>query len=265
MIIKNLLVKYQFSILLFLFCLILFLGNAASQDISHIDEIKIATPKWEAQTNEDGTGLFFEIVKRVYEPLGIKMTYTFVPWKRAQALVNHQDNDAMLCVWEEHAVQENQILPRYPLFVEFTAVIFKKGKFPSWKGIQSLNGKSAVWLRGYDYHLFKPFESIKLNKYHEVDSYDKAWLQLNLGRYDVYIDALIDLDIYIKKSKIDVSAYNKEILWGEKAYVAFSQSEKSKGLVQLYDERIQILFKTGDLEKIYKKWGVKFHPEYWKN
>lgn len=235
----------------------------ASEEIKTPLTIEIVTPQWENQTNKDGSGLFFDIIKGVYEPAGITMTYHFVPWKRAQFLVKDGHADAMLCVWKQHADEENQIIPHYPMFVEHTAVIFLKDSIKPWEGIKSIDGKSAVWLRGYDYHLFKQFNDIRFKKFHEVDSYEKAWRHMDLGRYEVYIDALIDIDIYINANAVDMNRYQKKILWGEKAYIAFSKTEKSKKFISIYDERIKTLFETGRLKQIYDTWGEKFYPEYW--
>ncbi len=78
-----------------------------------INNIQIATPQWDGQTNKDGTGLFFEIVKRIYEPEEIKVDVVFCPWKRAQSRVSSGKSDAMLCVWREHAAQQKQLIPQY--------------------------------------------------------------------------------------------------------------------------------------------------------
>lgn len=257
--------KYFLSITFFIALLLTVSTASHGNEMRSIHTIKIVTPHWENQTNTDGTGLFFEIIQSVYEPAGIKMSFKFVPWKRAQALVNDKNADAMLCVWQEHADEEHQILPRYPMFIEHTAVVFKKDKSILWDGIQTLNQKSAVWLRGYDYHHFKQLRHIEFKQFHEVDTYEMAWMHLNMDRYDVYIDALIDMDIYIRKNALDMSQYHKKILWGEKAYPAFSESDRSKKLIEIYDKQIKILFETGKLRRIYEKWDVQFFPEYWED
>ncbi|MBN2428141.1 MAG: transporter substrate-binding domain-containing protein [Deltaproteobacteria bacterium] len=238
-------------------------GNAWGAEGEKIESINVVTPQWDGQTNADGTGLFFEIVRRVYEPHGIKLTYHFVPWKRAQQMVGSSKADAMLCVWREHAREEGQLIPHFPMFVEYTGVVFKKGSIVPWQGIKSLDGKSAVWLRGYDYHTFDHFAGIHFRKWTEVDDYDRAWLLLSNDRYDVYIDALIDLDHFIASKHVDMTLYQLETLWGENAYVAFSPTEKSKVLMDVYDTEIQKLFNTGALKKIYEKWGVRFPSEAW--
>ncbi|MFW6241724.1 MAG: hypothetical protein ACOC98_14105, partial [Thermodesulfobacteriota bacterium] len=62
------------------------------------EAIHIITPEWEGQTNKDGTGLFFEIVRGACEPAGIQVVYRFAPWKRCQETVKKGKADAMLCV-----------------------------------------------------------------------------------------------------------------------------------------------------------------------
>lgn len=240
-------------------------GTAMAETVSPVTKIEIITPQWEGQTNEDGTGLFFEIIRRVYDPMGIKVVYRFAPWKRCQTTVTSKDADAMLCVWQIDAQRENQIIPHYPMYVEVTAVIFKRVSIPSWQGIHSMDLKRAVWLRGYDYHTYEPLRNIRFSKWHEVDSYENAWRQLNLDRFDVYLEALIDLEQYIKQNAIDTGLYSKEILGSEKAYISFSNSETSRELIRIFDGQILGLFRSGELEKIYQKWDQPFYPEYWED
>lgn len=225
--------------------------------------LHIVTPQWEGQTNEDGTGLFFEIIQKVYEPDGIAITYEFAPWKRARKMVSANAADAMLCVWKEDAREARQLTPRFPLFVEFTAAVFRKEGIEKWNGIESLNGKRAVWLRGYDYYDNQRLSQVQFADWLEVDDYAHAWLLLEKKRYDVYIDALIDLEHYIASQKVDMDPYQLEMLWQQNAYVAFSPVEKSKALMAIYDRRIQELFKSGALETIYHKWEARFSPEAW--
>ncbi|QTA92101.1 substrate-binding periplasmic protein [Desulfonema magnum] len=255
--------KFYFKSGLTLFLTLFLAVSAFGEKANNIKTIHIATPPWEGQTNKDGTGLFFEIVRNVYEPVGIEMTYEFVPWKRAQKMINSNEADGMLCVWQKHAQEQKQLIPNYPMFVEYTAVVFKKEKIKEWKGLETIKGKKAVWLRGYDYHTMPRLKDIKL-KWNETDIYEEAWAVLDRDRADVYIDALIDIDKYIRHNHVDMSPYKLEILWGENAYVAFGKTQRSKSLIEIYDKRITELFNSGELKKIYDKWGVRFSPDPWK-
>lgn len=226
-------------------------------------EIHIITPQWEHQTNPDGSGLFFEIIREVYQPEGIEMKWQFAPWKRSQTMVSSAKSDAMLCVWQKHAEEEGQLIPRYPMYVEHTAVVYKRDSIPAWDGIHSLDYKRAVWLRGYDYHTFDQLKSVQFGGWHEVDTHENAWRQLNLDRFDVYIDALIDIDIFIKDHQVDMSLYRKRVLWDERAYISFSDTPRSRELIRIFDRRIKELFHSGDLERIYRNWDQPFFRHYW--
>jgi hypothetical protein len=171
--------------------------------------------------------------------------------------------DAMLCVWKEHAREEGQLTPRYPLFVEYTAAVWKDGRMPDWKGIDSLDRKGAVWLRGYDYHTFSHFADISFSHWEEVDDYELAWRMLDHDRVDVYIDALIDVKKNIAGQNLDMAPYHLEILWGENAYVAFGDTKKSRELIPVFNQNMKMLFESGRLQAIFARWGATFDPSVW--
>ena len=232
---------------------------ADSRPETDIKTIRIITPQWEGQTNPDGTGLFFDIVDAVYSPVGIQMVFSFAPWKRCQAIVTQGElADAMLCVWKEHAGCNNQLIPRYPLYVEHTAVVRKKASGIVWQGIHTLDYKRAVWLRGYNYETDPHLKDIQLARWEEADSYEKAWMHLNRDHVDLYIEALIDLEHYICTNGVDRNLYEIKILWSQTSYVAFFDSARSRQMIEIYDKRIKRLIQTGELANIYKKWGQPF-------
>jgi len=57
--------------------------------------------------------------------------------------------------------------------------------------------------------------------------------------------------------------YQMELLWNEKTYMSFSNSERSKKLADIYDKRIIDLLQLGELKRIFEKWNYKFSPEAW--
>ncbi len=233
------------------------IGSAAGQDIK---SIKIVTPEWEDCTYKDGTGLFFEIVRNVYEPEGIRMEYEFVPWKRAVYIVEEKkEADAYLSRMKDR----DRLAPDYPLWVEYAAAVFRKDNIAEWKGIATLSGKTAVWIRGYDYHTEKRIADVKLKKWDEIDKSEQAWGLIEKGRYDFYIDALIDIEQYIRKNKVNTEIYGIGIIWGEPSYMIFAKTLKSEKLIEIYNRRIIELFKSGELKKIFNKWNIRFDSDAW--
>lgn len=226
--------------------------------------IDIVTPGWEGQTNEDGTGLFFEMLRAVYEPAGVEVRYRFAPWKRAQQAVRAGKADAMLCVWRVDAEEQGLLIPRFPMYVEYTAAVRKAGTLPDWKGAESLNGKRAVWLKGYDFQTLDFFADTRFAGWDEVEEFEDAWRLLNHGRADVYIDALLDIREFADGHSLDLAKdYRVEILWGENAYPAFHPSDKSRRLMRIFDDRIRQLFAGGQLRALFEKWGAVFEPRRW--
>jgi polar amino acid transport system substrate-binding protein len=157
------------------------------------------------------------------------------------------------------------LVPEYPMVVEATAAVFRKDKIPAWNGIKSLENRRAVWLRGYDFHKSRHLKDVTFRKWEEIDEYDTAWHLLEKNRTDVYLDALIDIQRYIRKYKIDMSPYRVETVGEDKGYMVFSISEKSKKLIKIYDKNIKELFKSGELRRLFERWDYPFPTaEVWK-
>lgn len=249
---RNILTLFSFTAQLAVFLLFF---PVHGQPFDNIAEIRIATPEWQNQTHSDGTGLFFDIVRSVYEPVGIKMTFDILPWERAREMVASHKADAVLCVI---LPEDGLYTPRLPLYIEHTAAVFKKDRIKEWNGLKTLKNKSAVWIRGYNYHESPYLKNINL-KWHEADTYDEAWISLTKADgADVYIDALVDIELYVKRKQMDISPYELKIIRKEKSYIGFSKTEKSKKLIEIYDKRIKDVFNSGELEKFFEKWNMEY-------
>ncbi len=244
-------------------CLIWMSGPALAGQGPAVKTIRIITPEWEGQTNGDGTGFFFDVLRAVYTPSGIQMEFTFAPWKRCQIFVNSGRADAMLAVWKNHADDQNQLTPQYPIFVEEVTAVYKKASLISWQGIHTLDYKRAVWMRGYDYHKSSAMTGIQLAFWNEVDSYEEAWRQLNLDRVDIYIETLVDLNYYIQANTINGDLYHQALLWRQNGYVAFANIPRSKLLIDVFNREILKLAASGRLAEIHRRWNLPFFEENW--
>lgn len=232
---------------------ILFAWCVQAQESIKPTTIIVATPMWEDQTHEDGTGLFFDIIRKVYEPSGIKMKFEIVPWKRAEEMVAEDQADVIPAGYKD----DPGVYPKNPLYVDYTTAVFKKSVIKEWKGLQTLKEKNVIWQRGYNFHNVPALKALSL-KWSEFDDYAQAWEMLKNDRVDAYLESLIDLERYIRKNKIDMSVYQSEVLVAKNAYLRFSKSDKSKKLIEIYDKKIPELIASGELEAMFKKWNVKF-------
>jgi len=244
--------KFIFGLvqLLILFFISTCVAFAEENEISTID---IVTPVWEGITNRDGTGLYFELLQMVYEPVGIEVTIEFVPWARAVKRVDSKSRDAMLGSYNT----VDAFFPRYPLDTEYSAVVYKKGSVEKWNGVNTIENKAVVWVRGYNYHKYLP---VKV-KYHEVNRSEQGWKMLILGRVDFFMNSLNAINRYVNRNKVDLTDYRIKIVLVKSLFVRFAKTEKSKKLIEIYDSRMKELIEKDSLRKLFEKWNA-FYPDF---
>lgn len=214
------------------------------------DSIKIATPVWKGWTNEDGTGLYLELLKLVYEPVGVDVRYEFVPWARAVSYIDSKKNDAMLGSYNT----VDAYFPNYPIDTEYTAIVYKKGLPIEWLGEETLRNKSIVWVRGYNYHKYL---NVKV-RYIEVNKSEQGWLMLKADRVEFFMNSLTAINKYLKQNDIDRDNFNIETVLTKNLYLRFAKTEKSKQLIQIFDQRMNELTKLGILKELYAKWDSPY-------
>lgn len=56
--------------------------------------IDVVAQEWTGQTNADGSGLYFELLKKIYTPLGITVNTSIVPFDRAIMMLREKTSDA---------------------------------------------------------------------------------------------------------------------------------------------------------------------------
>ncbi|MDY0094397.1 MAG: transporter substrate-binding domain-containing protein [Candidatus Vecturithrix sp.] len=243
-------------IIIFEFCVLFCLAIAAiGQEPDQVTTIHVVTPEWEGYTEKDGTGVYFDLVRAVYEPAGVVMTYEIVPWKRGMEMLERKTADALLGEF----YNEEFRMPRYPMDFDETSVGFKTSNIAEWTGIQALAGKTLAWLRGYNYHIEPEMAAIEC-KWLEVDSPEQALKMLERGRVDGYLDTTDEIEFYLEQLQLDAEQYQIEALWTRNLYLRFADTPKSDALIAIYDQRIPGLLASGELQKIFEKWDVPFPP-----
>ncbi len=243
--------------LVMLSVMVCFTNAAFGEAADKISTIHVVTPELPV-AHEDGTGLFFDIIRRVYEPAGITMTYDIVPWKRAVTMIQSNRADAMPGVPADVAALTSE----HPTNSLPVVAVFKKKTMPSWAGLPSIEGKRAIWIRGYDFHIDPHLQGVHV-QWEEIDEWAEAWFMLERGTTDVYLEVLPGLEASIAQHQVDMQLYQVEPLWKLKLYMSFADAEKSKTLSDIYDTGIIELLNSGELQKIFEKWEIPFSPEIW--
>ena len=144
----------------------------------HIKSISVVAPVWKDYTNQDGSGLYWDIIRNVYEPLGIKVKISQAPWKRAMKMVSKYRTYSAI-VGETLDSKESVIFPTYPISVKHTAVLTKKQVDFEWNGVNSLKGKSVAWNKGLNL-INNSDDGFKLNEVRSVSKGVRLLSELSL-------------------------------------------------------------------------------------
>ncbi len=229
---------------------------------AEVKEMTIVCDEWEGYTNKDGTGAYWEVVKAVFEPAGIKITTIIVPWKRAEYLIKIKEADAIAGDYYYKEMDgKDYLYPQWHLSVEddITA-LYKNGVIENLEslGVKSLSGKEVAWIRGYDYDQTL-LKDVTVKK-KELSDLQNGIRMLMVGRIDVIIDYKTTIVSAAKAGGIDLNDLTFSYIQnGNKLFVAFANTNKAKFLIKVFDERMGMLVQSGEIEAIYKKWG--FGPE----
>ncbi len=210
----------------------------------------VSSESWTDATNEDGTGLYWDIFRAVYEPAGIKMNMKFRSYIGSVKLLEHGKIDAMVGAYIDEI--DEAIYPRHHFGVDVVQTIYSKGSVSSWKGEETLKDKKAAWIKGYAFDDYLKTPVVKK----EYDNRDVAFRLLEKGRLDFFLDAKGDLEDYIKAASVDLSRYHVQTVMKLKLYLVFSNTPKGKELARIFDERYPELLKSGEIKKLYDKYII---------
>lgn len=240
--------------LYFIFVVLAFLPFSA--DAEEVRHIVTAGPCWETFTNRDGSGLYHEIMRAVFDQYGITIRHEYVPTDRGDELVRLGQADVMTC---DDRAAAPLVSGRYPMFVNDFYVFFSKKRIGPWKGVETLRGKEVACQLAY-YHDWDFPVPVRIR---DMPSGVKCLEMVLLGRTDFYADDMSFINTSIRESGLsfDKDAYDTQVAGTRSYHPLFNQSPRGKHLRRLYEEGIFALHKAGKLKAIYTKWGHSY-PDF---
>jgi polar amino acid transport system substrate-binding protein len=142
------------------------------------------------------------------------------------------------------------------LTCDIVQAIFPKGKHKDFKGQRSLEGKKVAWMR--EFKLDKYFK-VK-TKFREVNNRQSGFNLLNAGKIDFWIDPAVLLEPDWKNLTVKKEDYEAHDVLYLPMCMAFANTPKGKKLAELWDSRMVVLNKSGEMKKIYKKHDWPSYP-----
>lgn len=248
----------RFLIFALLICVSFFTqANDSAIKREHIKSISVVAPVWKGYTNTDGSGIYWDVIRAIYEPLDIKVKTKNIAWNRAMKMVSKYHTYNAI-IGEYITSEENLLFPNYPIDIEYMSLLSKNNKGSKFKDLSSLTGKKVGWIKDYDVipEEKRNFELI------EFRGIDQGIEFLNAGRIDYLIDDWDEIAAAMKANNMNTQDYVVDPMpEGTAIYTAFSNDQISEELIKIYNERIPVLSKSGELAKIYEKWDNAELPE----
>ncbi len=238
-------IKSVFFTVIVLLCPIFFPALAGNTPT----EIILASEEWANATNRDGTGLYWDIFRAVYDPVGIKTKFIIRSYKGSVSLVKKNQADAAVGIYPEKI--KGALFSKYPFVKDYVLVLFKKNKLSQWNGQETLKNKKVGWIKGYSYDDYLEVPVIKK----EFNRRESILRRLDKDRLDFFMDTRNDVESVLSKGIIDVSRYTVETVLELERYLVFANNKKGKEFKKIFDHRFPHLVKSGEIEKLFAKWN----------
>ncbi|WP_431688105.1 substrate-binding periplasmic protein [Hahella sp. NBU794] len=233
-------------------CALLWLQTLPSAAESQL-KLHAVSEEWAPYSNADCTGLYWDVLAAIYEPGGVSVICEIVPWKRALYWVSNKERDALVGVYGSR--KEVMLIPDLHFCVDDPVVaLFLRGLQQEWRGVGRVRSGEAAWIRGYDFkQWFNPdIEPV------ELESIEQGIGLLARRRVKYVIDYSVNIRRAMQELKLDEQNYKSvTVKSGEKLYVGFADNERGRFFEAILARKLPQLYESGELERIYKKWGMR--------
>lgn len=228
--------------------LVLALGGGiawAGEPTALPQEVRLASEIWPDYTDVEGRGMAWDVLRKVFEPAGVKVLAISVPYSRAVGLVKRAEADAWVGSYEQES--NDYLYPRNAFDQDHIYAL----------GLASLPVPSAAtigryklsWVRGYEYQRYLT----DVKEFREVQRRDGILPMLELKRVDFYIDAQTEVD-YVYNQARDKARFRRTHIAELPLYLAFARTEQACALRALFDRRMDELIASGELREIFERW-----------
>ncbi|WDY57511.1 substrate-binding periplasmic protein [Pseudomonas sp. PSKL.D1] len=208
-------------------------------------QVHLVSEEWLDYTNADGTGVAWDVLRKVFEPAGVKVVTQSAPYSRAVGLVKRGEADAWVGSYKEE--DEDNLYPRWHFDMDHIYALGLATKpVPTPENVGQYR---LAWVRGYDYGSYLP----NVKNFREIQRREGILPMLEHDRVDFYIDALTEVD-YVLGQASQPERFRRTHVAELPLYLAFNRSVDAKALVALFDKRMAELVRSGELKPIFERW-----------
>lgn len=208
-------------------------------------QVRLVSEEWLDYTNADGSGVAWDVLRKVFEPAGVKVVTQSAPYSRAVGLVKRGEADAWVGSYKDE--NDDNLYPRWHFDMDHIYALGLAGKpVPTPENVGQYR---LAWVRGYDYASYLP----NVHNFREVQRREGILPMLEHDRVDFYIDAQTEVD-YVLGQSPNPERFRSTHVAELPLYLAFTRSEQGKALSALFDKRMAELVRSGELKPIFERW-----------
>ena len=231
--------------LLLLLCLGACVAAGAAQSAPLPAKVRAASEEWADYTQADGRGMGWDILRAVFEPEGVKLEIRSVPYTRSIGLVQRGEVDVQVGAYRDES--EGVLYPRWHYDVDHIYALGLASK-PT-PTLATIGNYRLVWMRGYEYNNYLP----NIRRFNEIHRAVGILPMLIHERADFYIDASMEIEEVLAKAD-DPKQFKLSPLINLPLYLGFANTENGRVLRALFDQRMEVLVKSGQLKPIFEQW-----------
>ncbi|ROM76629.1 ABC transporter substrate-binding protein [Pseudomonas brassicacearum] len=235
--------------LLLLLCLGGFLGARVADAAPLPDKIRAASEEWTDYTQADGRGMAWDILREVFEPAGVELEIRSVPYTRSIGLVQRGEVEVQVGAYRDES--EGVLYPKWHYDVDHLYALGLASK-PT-PTLATIGNYRLVWMRGYEYNNYLP----NIRRFNEIHRAVGILPMLIHERADFYIDASTEIEEVLSKAD-DPQQFKLSPLINLPLYLGFANTENGRALRALFDQRMEVLVKTGQLKAIFERWDQPY-------
>ena len=208
-------------------------------------QIQLVSEEWIDYTNADGTGVAWDVLRKVFEPAGVKVVTQIAPYSRAVGLVKRGEADAWVGSYKEE--NGDNLYPRWHFDMDHIYALGLASKpVPT---SQNVGKYRLAWVRGYDYGSYLP----DVHEFREIQRREGILPMLEHDRVDFYIDSQTEVD-YVLNQASQPERFRRTHVAELPLYLAFARNDQAKALRDLFDKRMAELVRSGELKPIFEHW-----------
>ncbi|MBM7062768.1 transporter substrate-binding domain-containing protein [Pseudomonas sp. UL073] len=213
-------------------------------------DIRVASEVWKQYTERDGSGLGWDLLRAVYEPLGVQLKTQSVPYTRSIGLVQRGEADAWLGSYADE-VRNGVVYPQWHFDADQICTLGLTEQ--PVVTLASLPRFHLAWMRGYGYERYLT----NLTHFQEIQRRDGILSMLRLRHADLFIDARPEIEEVLEGAE-DRAAFRVTCLTQLPLYVGFADTAKGRALAALYDRRMAQLVRSGELRPLFARWHYPY-------